>query len=75
MRGPSPSTPGEREMIAAYVSGVNSCRFCFGVHSRVAAGFGIDERVFATLMEDPQSAPVDARMQPVLRYVRKLTER
>ena len=41
MRGPSPFSPGEREMIAAYVSGVNSCRYCHGTHSLVALGFGI----------------------------------
>jgi AhpD family alkylhydroperoxidase len=46
MRGPSPFSASERELIAAYVSGLNSCRFCFGVHSRVAEGFGMDGRVF-----------------------------
>ncbi len=74
MRGRSPFTPGERELIAAYVSGLNSCRFCFGVHSRVATGFGIDETLFTTLMQEPDAAPIDARLQPVLRYARKLTE-
>jgi uncharacterized peroxidase-related enzyme len=74
MRGPSPFTPGERELIAAYVSGLNRCRFCFGVHSRVAAGFGIDEPLFAALMEDVDGAPIGARLKPVLRYARKLTE-
>jgi len=39
MRGPSPFTPAERELIAAYVSGVNSCRYCHGVHSHVACAF------------------------------------
>jgi len=33
MRGPSPLTPGQRELIAAFVSGVNSCRYCHGAHS------------------------------------------
>lgn len=74
MRGPSPFTPGERELIAAYVSGVNSCRFCLGVHSRVAMGFGIDEKVFSRLMDDLEGASLDQRLKPVLRYVRKLTE-
>lgn len=74
MRGPSPFTPGERELIAAYVSGVNICRFCFGVHSRVAAGFGIDEKLFAGLMDDLEGTAIEERMKPVLRYVRKLTE-
>ncbi|MGH7075294.1 MAG: carboxymuconolactone decarboxylase family protein [Stellaceae bacterium] len=74
MRGPSPLTPGERELIAAYVSGVNSCRYCFGSRSSVAKGFGIPESVFAILMDDLDLAPIDARLKPLLRYVRKLTE-
>src|SRR6266851_6986231 len=74
MRGPSPLTPGERELIAAYVSGVNSCRYCYGSHSLVARGFGIDESVFKNLMDDVDLAPVDPRLKPILRYVRKLTE-
>jgi uncharacterized peroxidase-related enzyme len=74
MRGPSPLSPGERELIAAYVSGVNSCRYCYGLHSLVARGFGIDESVFKSLMDDIDLAPVDARLKPILRYVRKLTE-
>jgi uncharacterized peroxidase-related enzyme len=74
MRGPSPLTPAEREMIAAYVSGVNACRYCFGAHSRVAGEFGIDPGLFARLMDDPETAPVADRLKPILRYVRKLTE-
>jgi uncharacterized peroxidase-related enzyme len=74
MRGPSPLTPGEREFIAAFVSGVNSCRYCHGAHSLVARAFGIDEAVLANSLDDINVAPVDARLKPILRYVRKLTE-
>jgi uncharacterized peroxidase-related enzyme len=74
MRGPSPLTPGERELIAAFVSSVNTCRFCFGAHSRVARAFGVDEAVIAALIDDIELAAVDARLKPILRYVRKLTE-
>lgn len=74
MRGPSPLTPGERELIAAYVFGVNACRYCFGAHARVASGFGIEEGLFVQLIDDLDRAPVDDRLKPILRYVRKLTE-
>jgi alkylhydroperoxidase family enzyme len=33
LRGPSPFTEAERELIAAYVSGLNRCRYCHGVRS------------------------------------------
>jgi uncharacterized peroxidase-related enzyme len=75
MRGPSPLSPGERELIAAFVSGVNSCRYCHGAHSLVARAFGVDEAVLVTSLDDIEVAsPVDARLKPILRYVRKLTE-
>lgn len=74
MRGPSPLTPGERELIAAYVSGVNSCRYCFGAHSRVAQAFGIDDAALARMLDDLDAASVDDRLKPILRYARKLTE-
>jgi uncharacterized peroxidase-related enzyme len=74
MRGPSPLTPGERELIAAFVSGVNSCRYCHGAHSLVARAFGADEAVLAASLDNTDVAPIDARLKPILRYVRKLTE-
>ena len=74
MRGPSPFSVAQRELIAAYVSAVNSCRWCYGVHSRVAAGFGVDAKLLASLLEDPGKAPIESRLQPVLLYARKLTE-
>jgi uncharacterized peroxidase-related enzyme len=74
MRGPSPLTPGERELIAAFVSSVNSCRYCHGTHSLVARAFGVDEAVLAKSLHDIEVAPIDGRLKPILRYVRKLTE-
>jgi AhpD family alkylhydroperoxidase len=74
MRGPSPLTPGERELIAAFVSGVNSCRYCHGAHSLVARAFGVDEAMLAKSLNDIEVAPIDGRLKPILRYVRKLTE-
>src|SRR5437867_403462 len=37
LRGPSTLSRGERELIAAYVSGLNGCRFCCSSHSAFAA--------------------------------------
>src|SRR5260370_17926417 len=74
MRGPSPFTPAERELIAAYVSGINSCRYCHGVHSQVARAFGVEESVFADLMRDADAASIDDRLKPILLYFCTLTE-
>lgn len=73
LRDWSPLTVGQRELIAAYVSGLNACTYCFGAHSLAARAFGIDEGVFEAMMENLETAPVDARLKPILAYVRKLT--
>jgi uncharacterized peroxidase-related enzyme len=73
MRGPSPFTVAERELIAAYVSGVNSCDYCHGVHTATAEACGIPSGAVPAAVVDLDQAPVDERMRPVLRYVGKLT--
>lgn len=73
MRGPSPLTVAERELVAAYVSGLNACDYCFGVHSVTAQEFGVSEETLTALLEDLDTAGVDDRMRPLLRYVGKLT--
>ena len=73
MRAPSPFTPGERELIAAYVSGLNACTYCNSIHTVTAREFGVPEELLAAALKDLETAPVDERMRPVLRYVGKLT--
>ena len=72
MRCPSPLSQGERELIAAYVSGLNACRYCHGVHGAVAEAFGIDPARLQALLQDVETAPVDEQLKPILRYVKKL---
>jgi uncharacterized peroxidase-related enzyme len=36
MRGPSPWTPGERELLGAFTSRLNECPYCAGVHAGTA---------------------------------------
>ncbi len=73
MRGDSPLTPAQRETIAAFTSALNSCQYCFGGHSAIAARFGIELSVFDKLMDDIDLAPVEEKFKPILRFVRKLT--
>lgn len=74
LREESPFSVAERELLAAYVSAVNACRYCAGVHEATARRFGVDERLLAQLLDDLATAPVAERLKPVFRYVRKLTE-
>lgn len=73
MRGPSPFSDAEREIISAFTSGLNSCTYCHRSHSFVAEELGVGEAVVPALLDDIDSAPIDARLRPILRYVRKLT--
>jgi uncharacterized peroxidase-related enzyme len=67
LRGPSTLTRGERELIAAYVSALNDCRYCASSHSSCAAaqlpgGMAVVEQVRA----DPGRAPVPAKLKALL---------
>lgn len=74
LRQESELSIGEREMIAAYVSALNDCQFCFNSHRVYSAKFGVDPELFDALMTDIESAPVSARLKPLLNYARKLTK-
>ncbi len=73
LRGPSPLSEAERELIAAYVSRINHCRYCHGVHAATAERLGIEEGTIRRIFDDLESAPVPEKMKPVLRYALKLT--
>jgi uncharacterized peroxidase-related enzyme len=73
LRGPSQLSAGERELIAAYVSGLNGCDFCHAIHAQTAAALGIDAQVLATMMSNLESVSIDLRMRPILSFVQKLT--
>jgi uncharacterized peroxidase-related enzyme len=65
---PSTLPRGERELIAAYVSGLNECTFCRNAHSAFAAaqldaGMPLVEQVRADL----DAAPVPAKLRALLR--------
>ncbi|HET8680414.1 MAG TPA: peroxidase-related enzyme [Micromonosporaceae bacterium] len=75
LRGPSPLTRGERELIAAYVSGLNECRFCCASHSAFAAaqldgGMHLVDQVHA----DVDAAPVSAKLRALLRIAGAVRE-
>ncbi len=73
MRAPSAFSAGERELIAAYVSGVNDCQYCHGVHTVTAEAFGVPEGLLSAALVDLDSSAIDDRLKPVLAYVGKLT--
>jgi uncharacterized peroxidase-related enzyme len=73
LRGESPLSAAERELIAAYVSSLNNCKYCRAVHSQTAVALGISADVISELPLNPQGEDVDVKMRPVLAFSRKLT--
>ena len=73
MRGPSEFTEAEREIMAAFVSGLNACSFCHGSHKAVANQFGIEPHLIEELVEDIDSSSIKSRLKPVFHYLKKLT--
>ncbi len=68
LRAPHSLSAGERELIAAYVSGLNECDFCCSSHSAFAAiqldgGTDLVDHVKANL----DDAPVSDKMRALLR--------
>ena len=72
MNGPSSLSQGERELILAYAAGVAGCKFVYGAHSEVAYAWGVQNGVLDRLVEDLDTAPVEARLKALLAFVRKL---
>jgi uncharacterized peroxidase-related enzyme len=68
LRGPNSLPPGERELLAAYVSALNECGFCRASHAAVAAeqidgGRSLVEQV----IDDLETAPVAPKLRALLR--------
>ncbi|WP_323801457.1 peroxidase-related enzyme [Parasphingorhabdus sp.] len=74
LRGPSPLSIAERELIATYVSGLNQCDFCYDSHRGFAEVHGVAPESFELLVSDPAAAGIDERLLPLLAYARKLTQ-
>ena len=66
LHNPSPLTPGERELIAAYVSDLNDCRYCHASHAAIAACHLQDETLVGSVVETPESSQVSEKLKALL---------
>jgi uncharacterized peroxidase-related enzyme len=75
LRGESPLTPGERELIAAYVSNLNTCTYCQSSHSMFAA-LQLDggEELVEAVKRDPASAPISGKLRALLAVAAKVQQ-
>jgi uncharacterized peroxidase-related enzyme len=73
MRQPASITAGMRELIAAYTSYRNECRFCTKAHAAAASELLGDEALVWSALKDLESSPLEARDKALLRFVGKVT--
>ena len=73
LRGPSSLTPGERELIATYVSSQNDCFFCQTIHGAVAAHhLNGNEQLVADVTQNPFGANVSEKLKALLAIAGKV---
>ena len=67
LRGPHTLSPGERELIATYVSSQNDCRYCQTIHGAIAAHLlGGDEALVVDVKRDPEHAAISDKLKALL---------
>lgn len=71
---PSSLTPGERELIATYVSSQNDCYFCQTSHGAAAACHLGSGEVVKQVKTDFESAPVTPKLKALLAIAGKVQQ-
>jgi len=73
LRGPGTLSPGERELIATYVSSENDCLFCQSIHGAVAA-YHLDgnEQLVLDVKQSAERAAVSDKLKALLAIAGKV---
>jgi uncharacterized peroxidase-related enzyme len=71
---PNSLTPGERELIATYVSSRNDCHFCQASHGAAAASHLGDASVVERVKTDLDAAPVSDKLKALLAIAGKVQQ-
>ncbi|MBM3607431.1 MAG: peroxidase-related enzyme [Alphaproteobacteria bacterium] len=73
MRAESPLSPEQREFIAAFVSALNKCDYCYKGHVEMAANLGAARDEIDAAAANLDTAPIANDWRDLLRFLRKLT--
>lgn len=72
LRGDSEWSFGERELMSAFVSMKNACRYCTNAH-RATAGRFVGDATAEVVLKAPETAPVSDKLRVMLTFLDKLT--
>jgi uncharacterized peroxidase-related enzyme len=72
MNGPSPLSPGERELVLSFAAAAAGCEFVGVAHSEVAYTLGVEAGLVERLVSDFDATPVEPKLKALLAFVRKL---
>ncbi|NRF40554.1 carboxymuconolactone decarboxylase family protein [Pedobacter foliorum] len=73
LRGESPLSQAERELIAAYVSKRNDCFFCMSSHAAAARClYNDDEEIVDDVLNDMEAANISSKMKALLNIAGKV---
>lgn len=73
LRGESPLSQAERELIAAYVSHRNECMFCMSSHAAAARClFGENKNIVNEVLENMENSGIDDKMKALLNIAGKV---
>lgn len=75
LHAPGTLPPGERELIAAYVSALNDCTFCHTSHAAIAACQLADgDAVVNAVVRDRESAPIPEKLKALLALAQRVQQ-
>jgi len=75
LRGPNTLTPGERELIATFVSSRNNCHYCQSIHGAIAAAhLAGNEELVRCVKSDFNSAEISPKMKALLSIASKVQQ-
>ncbi len=73
LRGPHTLSPGERELIATFVSAQNDCTYCQTIHGAIAAHhLGGDEDLIENVKRDFESTNISPKLKALLAIAGKV---
>jgi len=73
LRTPATISPAMRELIAAWTSFQNECRFCTRAHAAAAVELLGSEDLVRSVLSDLEASPLEEKDKAMLRFVTKMT--